>query len=1829
MRDKKFKFLPYLITIILIITSTPINSGAVDLNKNTLGDNLVSVSTESTNLSTDKSLASSIKVTDNLIKTYEPSSFAGQNCITFYSASEFSLTKTSYFSTDGTIEYRLGNPSINNWSAWTNATIAATRADDSLYYISLRGTNATYVTTSYKIKDYDNDSVASPPLTLTATKLVDCTGYIENLLDYQTMASGNIPTMAESQVFASLFKDFEMLSSAPSFAATNISGIVSCYREMFKGCISLKESPVLPALEIANFAYEFMFKDCFSLTKMNEICATKSGLMACERMFNNCSALEHAQDLNFTTLGQRGCQSMFSGCESLKKSPALPATTISQEAYERMFYRCKSLTEVGEIAGTTVIQQGCNGMFGECISLVNPPNLKLTSIGSNSCVEMFAGCTSLKSTPNLRIPTIPFYGCMQMFENCTSLETIGEIAATSIGAMGARRMFKGCTSLTAPPDINITSVSSDSCSEMFAGCTNLLYPIKLDVTQLNKNCFSEMYSGCTKLRIYTSPTTNEFGSFTTSWSIPEITEAQDWNTDMFKDCAVSIVPVLGTTYYILDSLKTISATADDITVQYDGNMHKGSVNVTAPLDNYTIYYSETDGNYNSTTMLQYRDVGVHTVYYLIVAKGYKDFKGSYTITITKENSNRLTFSSAASFSISKTSYFKTDGTLEYLLGDPKGNSWNVWNNETLTSAKYTDEKFYISLRGRNATYVTTTDTNLEEINPPLQMTGTKPIDSTGYVESLLDYEKLDLGEIPTMAQKGAFAGLFKECNMLASAPSFAATSIDNNTYCYCRMFEYCSSLTTAPKLPALYAPDYAYQNMFFCCFNLSSAGDISAKTLGVKACESMFAACQNLKATPKFDFETINTRSCQSMFTGCTSLTSTPSLKFNTIPRESCENMFSNCRSLVNAGDILATSVAQQGCTYMFEGCTSLVNPPNLYFEEMGGMCCQDMFRNCTSLTSSPEIKALVIGSGACERMFSGCEALSLAGKIHATTISGYGCAQMFDNCKSLMIPPQLCVQSVSISSCEEMFKECTSLKYPADLPQVELGEDCFKGMYDGCSSLQIYTEETVNTSGIYKRKWQIKSLSVEANWNKDMFARCQAFVTPQINTDYYILSTKEEIIATSQDVVATYDGFEHTGNVVVTSPVDSSDYTIYYSYGEADYSTDKPTFKRVGEYTVSYKVVAEGLDDYIDSFNVKIIPANLTVNPAGCDVTYDGIPHTGSVAVDAPPSEFTIEFAKEKTGEYSDTIPTFIDAGNYEVHYKIISHNYNDCEGSFNVIISKANITASANDVDVTYDGGEYCGNVIVENLSEYTVYYSEDGISYTDTQKKYIDAQEKTIHYKVVSKNYNDFLSSFNLNIRPAQMSVTSTSYTGSYDAKQHTGVVNVERPTTGYQIFYSTSEEGEYKTTPITYDQAGEHTVYYKVVANNYITFKSSFSVNITKIDMDIYAPNQSFTYNGEAQVPFIKVNLPTNNFIIKYKALPTYPYSDSMPKFINEGDYTLYYIVTAPNYNDYESSLTVTINSLKSIEASAKNIEVDYDGKYYKGEVIVTKPTDIETKITYSTDGITYTNTNPEYKDAGIHTVYYNISANGYNDFSSSFTITIKHLTIDVSIKDFEFSYDGNPHTGNIIVNKPQDNYTVYYSENEGFFESEEKISKIEPGEYTIHFKVVAKNYNDFVGSFLIKIIDKEVLTSEKIYIMYNPNSGEHLFTSKLGEYDKLEKVGWIKEGVSFYAYTKNVVGSSAIYRVYNPNAPGGDHHYTKSLSEVNKLVKLGWKRDNQGKPVFFAKGDVIVYKLYNKGNGRHHYTRKKGENDKLVRLGWVGEGIAWYATNEGDSANPIE
>ena len=44
--------------------------------------------------------------------------------------------------------------------------------------------------------------------------------------------------------------------------------------------------------------------------------------------------------------------------------------------------------------------------------------------------------------------------------------------------------------------------------------------------------------------------------------------------------------------------------------------------------------------------------------------------------------------------------------------------------------------------------------------------------------------------------------------------------ISGKTNCYSRMFSNCSSLTTAPALPATTLADYCYESMFFNCPNI-------------------------------------------------------------------------------------------------------------------------------------------------------------------------------------------------------------------------------------------------------------------------------------------------------------------------------------------------------------------------------------------------------------------------------------------------------------------------------------------------------------------------------------------------------------------------------------------------------------------------------------------------------------------------------------------------------------------------------------------------------------------------------------------------------------------------------------------------------------------------------------------------------------------------------------------------------------------------------------------------------------------------------------------------
>lgn len=140
-------------------------------------------------------------------------------------------------------------------------------------------------------------------------------------------------------------------------------------------------------------------------------------------------------------------------------------------------------------------------------------------------------------------------------------------------------------------------------------------------------------------------------------------------------------------------------------------------------------------------------------------------------------------------------------------------------------------------------------------------------------------------------------------------------------------------------------------------------------------------------------------------------------------------------------------------------------------------------------------------------------------------------------------------------------------------------------------------------------------------------------------------------------------------------------------------------------------------------------------------------------------------------------------------------------------------------------------------------------------------------------------------------------------------------------------------------------------------------------------------------------------------------------------------------------------------------------------------------------------------------------------------------------------------------------------------------------------------------------------EEEVGPTVNLYRVYNPNTGEHLFTQDVREKNYLAAIGWYDEGL---AWVSPETSSEPVYRLYNPN--NGDHHFTLDEQEMNVLTDLGWKYEGiawYSNPL--GKG-VPVFRTYNPNAdqaGSHHFTTSRKENVFLISSGWLGEGVAWW------------
>ena len=219
-------------------------------------------------------------------------------------------------------------------------------------------------------------------------------------------------------------------------------------------------------------------------------------------------------------------------------------------------------------------------------------------------------------------------------------------------------------------------------------------------------------------------------------------------------------------------------------------------------------------------------------------------------------------------------------------------------------------------------------------------------------------------------------------------------NLADRNFCYAYLFSGCTSLTTAPELPATTLADKCYTNMFVGCTSLTSAPELPATTLANGCYAEMFSGCTSLTTAPELPATELADGCYQFMFSSCTSLTSAPELPATTLANYCYESMFYNT-ALTTAPELPATTLANGCYSNMFYGCTSLTTPPELPATTLAGYCYSNMFYGCTSLTSAPELPATTLAESCYEYMFYGCSnlntiTLGYTGRFDATYSAFY-----------------------------------------------------------------------------------------------------------------------------------------------------------------------------------------------------------------------------------------------------------------------------------------------------------------------------------------------------------------------------------------------------------------------------------------------------------------------------------------------------------------------------------------------------------------------------------------------------------------------------------------------------------------------------------------------------------------------------------------------------------------------------------------------------------------------------------------------------------------------
>ena len=278
----------------------------------------------------------------------------------------------------------------------------------------------------------------------------------------------------------------------------------------------------------------------------------------------------------------------------------------------------------------------------------------------------------------------------------------------------------------------------------------------------------------------------------------------------------------GKFYALIDPKYTPSTTAPFLTLEVEDGTSKTTETLTttptfAAGNSYT-YQLTVGKNKISVSGINVANWNTGT----IINDGKAELYAPY-VTFKAEAEQKFKMTTYGGYSISGLQYSVNGGDWKTVVAGGEGVTFGGTNGDL--RLRGTNIKGTAS--GLNA-YSTITFTN--DVN----------VTCTGDIRTLLDWRNYS-----TVNTKNAkFCKLFNGCSVLTSAPDLPATTL--GYYCYFKMFEGCTSLTSAPELKATALADYCYFSMFRGCTSLTSAPKLTATELTYYCYSNMFYNCTKL-----------------------------------------------------------------------------------------------------------------------------------------------------------------------------------------------------------------------------------------------------------------------------------------------------------------------------------------------------------------------------------------------------------------------------------------------------------------------------------------------------------------------------------------------------------------------------------------------------------------------------------------------------------------------------------------------------------------------------------------------------------------------------------------------------------------------------------------------------------------------------------------------------------------------------------------------------------------------------------------------------------------------